>query len=90
MEPWPPARRRVPPDTTTRRGLAPTAANDVFAIIEALRGRGLTVVIAEQDVRRTLALADRGYVIENGHVVLSGTGEALIGDERVREAYLGL
>jgi branched-chain amino acid transport system ATP-binding protein len=71
-------------------GLAPTAANDVFAIIEALRGRGLTVVIAEQDVRRTLALADRGYVIENGHVVLSGTGEALIGDERVREAYLGL
>jgi branched-chain amino acid transport system ATP-binding protein len=71
-------------------GLAPTAANDVFAIIEALRGRGLTVLIAEQDVRRTLTLADRGYVIENGHVVLSGTGQALVGSERVREAYLGL
>ncbi len=71
-------------------GLAPTAANNVFAIIEALRGRGLTVLIAEQDVRRTLTLADRGYVIENGHVVLSGTGQALVGSERVREAYLGL
>ena len=71
-------------------GLAPTAANDVFAIVEALRGRGLTVVIAEQDVRRTLTLADRGYVIENGNVVLSGTGESLVGNERVREAYLGL
>jgi branched-chain amino acid transport system ATP-binding protein len=71
-------------------GLAPAAANDVFAIIEKLRARGLTVLIAEQDVRRTLALADRGYVVENGHVVLSGAGAALVGDERVRAAYLGL
>jgi len=71
-------------------GLAPAIAKDVFAIVEKLRRRGLTVLIAEQDVRRTLSLADSAYVVENGHVVLSGAGEALIRDERVREAYLGL
>jgi branched-chain amino acid transport system ATP-binding protein len=71
-------------------GLAPAIAKDVFAIVENLRRRGLTVLIAEQDVRRTLSLADNAYVVENGHVVLSGAGEALIRDERVREAYLGL
>ena len=71
-------------------GLAPAIAKDVFAIVEDLRRRGLTVLIAEQDVRRTLSLADTAYVVENGHVVLSGAGDALIRDERVREAYLGL
>ena len=71
-------------------GLAPAISKDVFAIVENLRRRGLTVLIAEQDVRRTLSLADSAYVVENGHVVLSGAGEALIRDERVREAYLGL
>ena len=71
-------------------GLAPAIAKDVFAIVENLRRRGLTVLIAEQDVRRTLSLADSAYVVENGHVVLAGTGDALIRDEQVREAYLGL
>ncbi len=71
-------------------GLAPAIAKDVFAIVENLRRRGLTVLIAEQDVRRTLNLADTAYVVENGRVVLSGAGDALIRDERVREAYLGL
>jgi branched-chain amino acid transport system ATP-binding protein len=73
-------------------GLAPAIAKDVFAIVEDLRRRGLTVLIAEQDVRRTLSLAGTAYAfeIETGNVVLSGAGDALIRDERVREAYLGL
>ncbi len=71
-------------------GLAPVMANEIFAIVRALRARGLTVLIAEQDVRQTLAVADHGHVVENGAVVLSGPGQTLAADERVREAYLGL
>ncbi len=71
-------------------GLAPVMANEIFAIVRDLRARGLTVLIAEQDVRQTLAVADHGHVVENGDVVLSGPGTSLAADERVREAYLGL
>ncbi len=71
-------------------GLAPVMAKEIFAIVRALRDRGLTVLIAEQDVRQTLGVADHGHVVENGDVVLSGPGPVLAADERVREAYLGL
>jgi branched-chain amino acid transport system ATP-binding protein len=71
-------------------GLAPVVAKEIFATIETLRAAGMTILIAEQDVRRTLSLADQAYVVENGAVALSGPGAVLMEDERVREAYLGI
>jgi branched-chain amino acid transport system ATP-binding protein len=71
-------------------GLAPMMADFVFETVTRLRNEGLTIVIAEQDVGRTLQLADQAYVVENGRVALSGTGAALAADARVREAYLGI
>lgn len=71
-------------------GLAPKIATALFETIASLRERGLTILIAEQDVPRTLGLADHGYVIENGRIVLDGSGDALLKNPRVREAYMGL
>lgn len=71
-------------------GLAPMMADTIFEIIEELRDGGLTILIAEQDVRRTLALASRAYVLENGHLVMDGSGPELMDDPRIKEAYLGL
>jgi branched-chain amino acid transport system ATP-binding protein len=71
-------------------GLAPIAAAAIFTIVRKLREDGLAVVLAEQDVPRTLALADSAYVIENGRVALAGSGPALLDNPMVREAYLGL
>jgi branched-chain amino acid transport system ATP-binding protein len=71
-------------------GLAPLMAAFVFETVARLRGEGLTIVMAEQDIGRTLALADHAYVIENGRIAASGAGPALASAPRVREAYLGL
>jgi branched-chain amino acid transport system ATP-binding protein len=71
-------------------GLAPLMADTLFASIATLRKAGVTILIAEQDTPRTLALAERAYVIENGRVSFDGTGEALLNDPRVRQAYLGI
>jgi branched-chain amino acid transport system ATP-binding protein len=71
-------------------GLAPLMVREIFATIARLREAGTTVLLAEQDVPRSLALADRAYVIENGRVAFSGTGAALLDDDRVRSSYLGL
>ena len=71
-------------------GLAPIMANLIFETLIRLRGTGLTVLLAEQDVRQTLAVADQAYVIENGRLVLAGRGSELLNDERVKSAYLGL
>jgi len=71
-------------------GLAPVMVKEVFAIIEAMRREGFTILLAEQNVRQTLEIADAAYVIENGRLVLSGTGAALAADPAVRRAYLGL
>ena len=72
------------------RGLAPTVVHEVFNVIRDLRGRGLTLMLVEQNVAASLRLADRAYVLETGRIVLSGRGEELLGDPRVKEAYLGL
>jgi branched-chain amino acid transport system ATP-binding protein len=61
----------------------------IFQIIPQLRDMGLTVVIAEQDLHRTLRIADRGYVLENGRVAAEGTGAEIANDPAVRRAYLG-
>mgnify|MGYP000913369406 CR=1 FL=1 len=69
-------------------GLAPLIANDVFKKIEAIRDQGITVILVEQNARKSLRICDYAYVIENGHVVMEGTGDELIHDERIIHAYL--
>jgi branched-chain amino acid transport system ATP-binding protein len=71
-------------------GLAPALVQELFQTIRKLRESGLTVLLVEQNVAMSLKLADRGYVIENGRIVLSGTGEKLLHDDAVRQAYLGI
>ena len=71
-------------------GLAPIVARLIFDTLERLRESGLTILLAEQDVPRTLAIADQAFVIENGRVALEGPGSALLADPRVKSAYLGL
>lgn len=70
-------------------GLAPAMVLEVARAIRALNARGTTVLLVEQNVQVALRLADRGYVLENGRVVVEGQAEALARDERVRRAYLG-
>ncbi len=71
-------------------GLAPTIVRDVFAIVRTLAAEGITIILVEQNVAASLALADRAHVLENGRIVLSGTGAALLADPGVQQAYLGL
>jgi branched-chain amino acid transport system ATP-binding protein len=71
-------------------GLAPKLVIDIFGVIKNINGLGVTVMLVEQNAVHALQLSDRGYVLENGRVVLHGTGEELLGDDRVRTAYLGL
>lgn len=71
-------------------GLAPILVEDVFKIVKRINGEGVTVLLVEQNVRQTLALCDRAYVLENGRVVLQGTGKELMDNEHVKEAYLGI
>ncbi len=71
-------------------GLAPLLVREIFNIVEKIREQGTTVLIVEQNVKQTLAIADRAYVLENGRVVLEGTGQALLNDQHVKMAYLGL
>ncbi len=70
-------------------GLAPIIIQQIFQIIEQLRKDGVTVFLVEQNANQALKIADRAYVLENGHVVMEGTGEALLTDPKVRDAYLG-
>jgi branched-chain amino acid transport system ATP-binding protein len=71
-------------------GLSPKLTQIVFAALEAVCKRGVAVLLVEQNVRQSLKLANRAYVLENGLVTLSGSGAALLEDERVKKAYLAL
>ncbi|MEJ2173594.1 MAG: ABC transporter ATP-binding protein [bacterium] len=71
-------------------GLAPTVVQEVLHAIRALNAGGLTVLLVEQNVAVSLKISQHAYVLENGRVVMSGSGEALLRDDRVRQAYLGL
>ena len=71
-------------------GLAPAVVQNVLRCIRDLNRDGLTCVLVEQNVAVSLKLANYAYVLENGRIALSGSGETLLGDDRVREAYLGL
>ncbi len=71
-------------------GLAPKLFSEVLEVIKRLREQGITVFLVEQNVRRTLEVADRAYVLENGQIILEGKGKDLLQDEQVKTAYLGL
>ncbi|EAR61526.1 ABC transporter ATP-binding protein [Neptuniibacter caesariensis] len=70
-------------------GLAPIIIQQIFDIIEKLRDEGVTIFLVEQNANQALRIADRGYVLENGRVVLEDTGDALLVNDDVRKAYLG-
>jgi branched-chain amino acid transport system ATP-binding protein len=70
-------------------GLAPLIVQQIFDIIAEINQSGVTVLVVEQNAAKALSLADRGYVLETGELVLSGTGKDLLADDRVRAAYLG-
>ena len=70
-------------------GLAPIIINQIFEIIEQLREQGMTIFLVEQNANQALKLADRGYVLENGHIVLQDTGDNLLVNDEVKKAYLG-
>jgi len=71
-------------------GLAPVMVDEIFRIVEGLRDQGIAIFLVEQNVRHTLEIADRAYVIENGHVALEGESKQLLEEEVIRKAYLGL
>jgi branched-chain amino acid transport system ATP-binding protein len=71
-------------------GLAPLLVEEVFKVIKMLKAQGMTILLVEQNAIAALSIADRGYVLETGAVTLTGTGEALIHNEQVRAAYLGI
>ena len=71
-------------------GLAPILVADIFKIIERIKQEGVTVLIVEQNTKHTLEICDRGYVLENGRIVLTGSGQDLLNNEHVKQAYLGI
>ncbi len=70
-------------------GLAPLIVEAIFDIIEQIRAAGATILLVEQNAAQALQVADRGYVLENGVVVMSDQAATLLDDDRVRRAYLG-
>jgi len=71
-------------------GLAPLLVKEMFRIIQSLRDQGITVLLIEQNVHQSLEIADRAYVLENGHINLQGNSDELLQSDYVRKAYLGL
>jgi branched-chain amino acid transport system ATP-binding protein len=71
-------------------GLAPILVAEIFKILKRINQEGVTVLVTEQNTKQTLEISNRGYVLENGRVVLSGSGQELLENEHVKEAYLGI
>ncbi len=71
-------------------GLAPILVDQILATVSRLKTQGLTILLVEQNARAALAIADRGYVIETGEIIGTGSARALLQDDRVRAAYLGM
>ncbi len=71
-------------------GLAPVAVEEVFALIAGLRAQGVTVLVVQQNVRQALAVADRGYVLESGRIILQGRADELARDDLLVKAYMGM
>jgi branched-chain amino acid transport system ATP-binding protein len=62
----------------------------LFGVLQTIRERGMTILLIEQNVQQTLEMADRGYVMENGQIVLTGSGRELLGNEHLKTHYLGV
>lgn len=71
-------------------GLAPILVKEIFDVIKRIRNEGTTVLIVEQNTKQTLTISDRAYVLETGRITLNGTGQALLNDEHIKKAYLGV
>ncbi len=71
-------------------GLAPIMVSEMFQAIERIKQEGTTILIVEQNVSQTLSISDRAYVLENGHIALTGKAKELLDDPHMRKAYLGL
>lgn len=71
-------------------GLAPIVVNDMFRIISEVAGQGMSILIVEQNLKQALSVADRGYVLETGRIVMEGKASELLGDKAVQAAYLGI
>jgi len=72
------------------RGLSPNLVNQMFAALERLNRRGVAVLLVEQNIQQSLRVAGRGYVLEQGRMVMEGSGSDLLNSEKVRRSYLGL
>src|SRR3954452_22460709 len=70
-------------------GLAPLIVEQIFEIVRGINADGVSILLVEQNARQALSLADRGYVLETGELVLAGSGRELLADDRIRAAYLG-
>ena len=70
-------------------GLSPLLVDQVFDIIKHFHENGTTILLVEQNANKSLAISDRAYVLENGKIVLTGTGEELLASEDIKKAYLG-
>lgn len=71
-------------------GLAPILVYEIFRIVEMIRDEGVTVLLVEQNVKHTLSICDRAFILENGRITMSGTGEEFLNNDHVKEAYLGI
>lgn len=71
-------------------GLAPVVVGELFSFIQKLRDQGISILLVEQNIRHALEIADRGYVLENGRIVLEGASKDLLSNDHVRKAYLGI
>lgn len=71
-------------------GLSPLLVKEIFHIIKEVHEQGITVLLVEQNARMALSIADRAYVLETGHITMSGDAKELLNDEKVKKAYLGL
>jgi branched-chain amino acid transport system ATP-binding protein len=70
-------------------GLAPLIVKDIFKIIKEIHKNGVTILLVEQNAKAALEVADIGYVLETGEIVLNGNGQELLNNDRVKSAYLG-
>ena len=71
-------------------GLSPVMVQTVFKLVADIKKQGITVLLGEQNVKHSLKVSDRGYVLETGRVVMEGTGTELLNDEYLKKAYLGI
>jgi branched-chain amino acid transport system ATP-binding protein len=71
-------------------GLAPAFVEKIFETVKTVNDAGVAVLLVEQNVSKSLEIADKAFVMENGSIVLQGTGQELLNNERVKRAYLGL